>query len=137
MPQIENNHVKLAADWGDEPILADCAPDLLHIVMVNLLSNGVKYGNQGGEMRVRVRCEDGRVAVSVWNEGPGFKEEDRGHLFRKFSRLKSPELMKRKGTGVGLYTTWRIVKAHNGDIGARSELGKWAEFTFEIPQTRA
>jgi hypothetical protein len=55
-------------------------------------------------------------------------------LFKRFSRLKSPELMKEKGTGVGLYTTWRIIQLHHGRIIADSAPGEWASFTFRIPQ---
>jgi len=106
---------------------------LLQIVVVNLLSNAVKYGNEGGEVRLTVRNEDDRLITSVWNEGPGFPEEEQSKLFRKFSRIQTPELLQRKGTGVGLYTTWRIVQSHQGRIEARSKHGEWAEFTFTIP----
>jgi len=106
----------------------------LLIAVVNLLGNAVKYGEQDGEIRVRIEAPADRVRVSVWNRGPGFPREERSKLFRKFSRLQTPELLKRKGTGVGLYTTWRVLQLHGGRVWARSELGQWAEFTFEIPQ---
>jgi len=81
-----------------------------------------------------VRRDPDLLAVTVWNEGPGFPESERGKLFRKFSRLQVPELLRRKGSGVGLYTSWRIVNLHGGRISARSEPGAWAEFSFTIPQ---
>jgi len=74
------------------------------------------------------------VALAVWNEGPGFPEAEKSRLFRKFSRLQTPELLKQKGTGVGLYTSWRIVRLHGGRIRADSEEGHWAEFRVELPQ---
>jgi signal transduction histidine kinase/CRP-like cAMP-binding protein len=132
-PQIEDRGMRLTRDWNGQSIALQCAPDLLQIVMVNLLTNAVKYGNQDGEIRVRVRKDEGRMTASVWNEGPGFPEEERTRLFRKFSRLRTPELLKRKGTGVGLYTAWRIIQSHRGKIQATSEHGKWAEFSFELP----
>ena len=61
-------------------------------------------------MRVSVEHSADRFSVVVWNEGPGFPDSQRGRLFRKFSRLDTPELRERKGTGVGLYTSWRIVQ---------------------------
>lgn len=110
-------------------------PDLLQIVMVNLLGNAIKYGVQGGTLRLGAGvAEEGGWNLSVWNEGPGFPDDQRPRLFRKFSRLQTPELQKRRGTGVGLYTCWRIVKLHGGTIRAASEPGQWAEFTFTIPQ---
>jgi signal transduction histidine kinase len=112
----------------------ECDPELLKIVMVNLLGNAAKYGLEKGEIRLRVERNETGVRVSVWNEGPGFPPEQKGRLFRKFSRLQTPELLQRKGTGVGLYSVWRIIQLHGGRIWANSELGKWAEFIFEIPQ---
>lgn len=75
----------------------------------------------------------GGSAFTVWNEGPGFPAAQRARLFRKFSRLDTPELMKRKGTGVGLYTSWRIVSLPGGRIDASSEEGSWAEFRVQLP----
>jgi signal transduction histidine kinase len=70
----------------------------------------------------------------VWNEGPGFAPEDRGRLFQRFSRLRSSHGDNKRGTGVGLYSSWRIIQLHNGRIRARSEPGEWAEFAFELAQ---
>ena len=133
-PQIEQRRVRLQQDLPSGPVMAECDPELLQIVLVNLLGNAVKYGNEGGEVRLTVRREPDLLAVTVWNEGPGFPESERGKLFRKFSRLQVPELLRRKGSGVGLYTSWRIVNLHGGRISARSEPGAWAEFSFTIPQ---
>ena len=71
----------------------------------------------------------------MWNEGPGFSPEDRGRLFQRFSRLRSrTETKGASGTGVGLYSAWRIIQLHSGRIRARSEPGSWAEFAFELAQ---
>lgn len=131
---IEDRGVALEREVPKTPLRIECDPGLLNIVMVNLLGNAVKYGNKDGRIRVRIKKPDGELAVSVWNEGPGFPKSERSKLFKKFSRLQSKELMERKGTGVGLYTTWRIIQAHGGRIWADSEEGAWAEFHFEIPQ---
>jgi signal transduction histidine kinase len=112
----------------------ECDAGLLQIVLVNLLGNAAKYGRQGGRIRLEAEALAGRVRVSVWNEGPGFPPGERGRLFRKFSRLQSPALRAQKGTGVGLYTAWRIVRLHGGRMDAASREGQWAEFSFELPQ---
>jgi signal transduction histidine kinase len=130
---LDRRGMRLELDLPDETATAECDPGLLRIVVVNLLSNAVKYGDEGGVIRVRVVREPARLEVAVWNQGPGFLPEDRGRLFRRFSRLRTPGETKR-GTGVGLYSAWRIVHLHNGRIRARSEHGSWAEFAFELPQ---
>ena len=69
----------------------------------------------------------------MWNTGPGFSQSQQDKLFRRFSRLDDPALKSRRGTGVGLYNSWRIVQLHKGRITADSQQGEWAEFSFEIP----
>jgi signal transduction histidine kinase len=125
--------VELPAELGS--IEADAA--LLRLVLVNLLSNAVKYGRDGGRLRVRGRRDSGGVEVTVWNEGVGFTAAERALLFRKFSRLQNPELLRRKGTGVGLYTVRRLVAKHGGRVLARSEPGEWAELGCWLPQPPA
>jgi len=133
MPQIEERKIQFVKLVPKGLPAMACDPSLLKIVVVNLLGNAVKYGNEGGEVRLTVSQEDGVMRTVVWNEGPGFPKEEQKRLFRKFSRLNTPELMQRKGTGVGLYTCWRIIQLHNGKIKGASEHGQWAEFVFEVP----
>jgi len=141
-PQLEAKDVRLVITDpnGAEPRVC-CDPDLMRIVLVNLLDNAVKYGRENGEIRVTIEIAASRhlgpetLRVSVWNEGPGFSPAQRNKLFRRFSRLDSPELKGTKGTGVGLYNAWRIVQLHHGRITAESRQGEWARFSFEIPAT--
>lgn len=132
-PQAEARGITIETALPGEPLLWSCEPGLLQIAVTNLVSNGIKYGNDGGRVRVDMARAEGAVRLSVWNEGPGFPPDQHKHLFKRFSRLKTPELMARKGTGVGLYTTWRVVGLHGGTIAARSEPGAWAEFTITLP----
>lgn len=130
----EEKGIRIASDGLTALPPITCDPHLMKVVMVNLLGNAVKYGIEQGEVRLRAEMKAQRLRVSVWNKGPGFPKGERHKLFRKFSRLADPELKKRKGTGVGLYTTWRIIQLHGGQLWADSKHGQWAEFGFEIPQ---
>lgn len=116
---------------GPLPVLLD--PELMTVVLVNLLGNGAKYAREGGEVRLSARRAGESLRVAVRNEGPGFRPEERTRLFRRFSRLPDPELAGRPGSGVGLYTCRRIVALHGGRIDADSEPGQWAELRFEVP----
>jgi len=131
--QYEEKKILLERE-GEAPAGVQCDPGLLQIVATNLLGNAAKYGNEGGRAVLSCSGNGAGFGFSVWNEGPGFPAAQKGNLFRRFSRLRTPELMKRKGTGVGLYTSWYIVQAHGGRIGAESEEGHWARFRVEIPQ---
>ena len=133
-PQLEARRMRLEQNLPAAVTPVELDPQLLRIVMVNLLGNAVKYGHEDGEIRLTVDQDEAELRVSVWNEGPGFPDAERSRLFRKFSRLQTPELRSRKGTGIGLYTCWRIIQMHGGRIEADSEHGRWAEFRFRIPQ---
>ena len=126
--------MKLIRLFPETTVGAECDPHLLKMVLVNFLSNAVKYGRPGGEIRLHVNRILGRLDVAVWNEGLGFTEADRPRLFQKFSRLEESGAKGPRGTGLGLYNAWRIIQLHHGRTQAFSESGEWAEFTFSIPQ---
>jgi len=134
LPQIQEKEQVLERTYASEAFEVDVDPALMKIVLVNFIGNASKYGNPKGLIRIRVERSDTGFVVGVYNEGPGWPAEERSKLFRKFSRIQTPELQTRKGTGVGLYTSWRIVRLHGGRVDAHSEHGHWAEFSVEIPQ---
>lgn len=114
-------------------VRVECDVTLIKIVTNNLLSNAIKYGDENGIIDITLTSDDKDLTLSIRNTGPGFPEEAKVKLFRKFSRIEKTELMKRKGTGVGLYNSWKIIKLHNGQIWAESKENEWAEFSFKIP----
>jgi hypothetical protein len=133
-PKVEDAGVYLetALDPGTPRVPGD--PALLKIAVVNLLDNAVKYSRPSGHVRIGLApAEPGGLVLRVWNEGPGFAPEERRQLFRRFSRIPAPALMERPGTGLGLYTSWRIVRLHGGKMEADSSEGEWAEFSFILP----
>jgi signal transduction histidine kinase len=137
---LETRGMRLVVVTPGEPNPAVCCdPALMRVVFVNLLDNAVKYGREGGEVRVTIEVATSRhvrpeaLRITVWNEGPGFSPAQRNRLFRRFSRLDDPETKGTRGTGVGLYNAWRIVQLHRGHITAEAKKGEWARFTVEIP----
>ncbi|MBN1551535.1 GAF domain-containing sensor histidine kinase [bacterium] len=131
---VERRVMEIKIDKPDYPIIVDCDPALFRTVLLNLLSNAIKYGYPVGEITIKMCLEDAKFVLSVKNDGFGFPPEQQMNLFKKFSRLRIPELFKQEGTGLGLYTVWRIVRLHQGMITAESKYKLWAEFIIEIPQ---
>ena len=137
-PQFDAHGQELIVDVPESSPEMCCDATLLRIALVNLLDNASKYGNEGGRLWLTVEytSEDWshlpKLKVRVKNEGPGFSPGQKNKLFRRFSRLDDPALKTRRGTGVGLYNTWRIIQLHEGRITAESKQGEWAEFSFEI-----
>jgi len=134
--KLQDKKIKLIKNYNkNKDILVNLDPKLLKIVMVNLLDNAIKYSfDTDSEIDITVERREKNLFVSVKNTGYGFPEEQKDLLFKKFSRIQTSELLKKKGSGIGLYTCWRIINLHKGIIRANSELGKYAEFHFKIPE---
>lgn len=135
LPQIEQKKMvfEQKIDGNQYPLSID--PNLIKIVVINLLGNGAQYGREGGKIGLNVDFKNEGVYVSVKNEGVGFTEDAKSKLFRKFSRLETSKALGIKGTGLGLYITWWIVTQHKGWIDAVSEIDKYAKFTFFLPRS--
>ncbi|MCX8124024.1 MAG: GAF domain-containing sensor histidine kinase [Spirochaetes bacterium] len=129
-PQADAKHITIEKHYED--VKLQCDPDAMKIVMHNLLSNAIKYNIDNGIIRITVTRED-VCRIVVYNTGPGFPEEQKHKLFKRFSRIETDELLARRGSGIGLFVSWNIVYLHNGKIYAHSVPGQYAEFTVELP----
>jgi signal transduction histidine kinase len=113
------------------PVEADRAK--LRRVLVNLVSNAIKFTSRGGRITVRGAREDGQVRISVSDTGVGIAPDDVKRLFDKYEQARSRATRGEKGTGLGLYITKQLVELHGGEIKVESELGKGSTFSFAIP----
>jgi signal transduction histidine kinase/CheY-like chemotaxis protein len=98
-----------------QPLVALADRTRLWQVVLNLVSNAVKYGKQGGEVRVGVHAEGGRVVIEVADDGPGLPPESVNRLFRPFERLGA-ERSGVEGTGLGLALSHAVVTAMGGTL---------------------
>ncbi len=117
------------------PVLGD--RDELVRVFENLIENGIKYGQSGG--RVDVRVETGPVVppteltVHVRDFGPGIAEEHLPRLTERFYRADQAESRVQGGTGLGLAIVKHIVNRHRGRLAVTSQLGQGATFSVTLP----
>lgn len=107
--------------------------ELVEYAFYNLLSNAVKYSPEATVVTVSGLHENGRVRVSVADQGVGMDAKDTHRIFEKFYRTKAAEQSNEKGTGIGLSIVDQIVQQHHGTITVRSELGKGSTFTVSLP----
>ena len=112
------------------PVRAD--PERIRQLLLNLLTNAVKYTVAGDEVEVRAAAEDGAVAVSVRDHGPGISTEDQRVIFEKFGRASMTGGSK-PGAGLGLFIARSIAEAHGGSIDVDSREGAGATFTVRLP----
>ncbi|HPW17776.1 MAG TPA: response regulator [Candidatus Aminicenantes bacterium] len=134
MPGIRDNVRKMpvVTEFEGDPVI-EGDPNLLKILVGNLVNNAVKYGAEGTPVRVRLGVKDGELVFSVRNEGVGIPEEDLPRLFKRFERIKQKGTEGVKGSGLGLYISKTVVDKHKGRIWAEGEPGKWIEFFVALP----
>jgi signal transduction histidine kinase len=120
----------------------DCAPALGQVtaderkvkqILVNLLTNAVKFTPDGGRVDVIARRGSDAIEIAVRDTGIGIAPEDHEAVFEEFRQVGRHYTNKQEGTGLGLTLTRRFVELHGGRIWVESELGKGATFTFTIP----
>lgn len=108
--------------------------DRLKQVLINLVSNAITYTPEGGEVRLGLRKENGRAALSVADTGPGIPKEEIPHIFKRFYRTeKARTRSEDSGVGLGLSIVYWIVQNHEGEIEVNSERGEGTTFTVYLP----
>jgi signal transduction histidine kinase len=135
VPEVKDNlkGMPLQTEMGEDVILHG-DPELLRIVVRNLVGNAIKYGRENTPIRVKIERRGAEVVLSVRNEGVGISAEDiKTRLFGRFERLKQKGTEGVKGSGLGLYICRKIVDKHHGRIWAESEPGRGAEFFVALP----
>ena len=111
-------------------VIADS--DAMYQVLYNLVDNAVKFAYDRGILRIQLKNEGAYVRVTVYNEGQGVSKEDMPHLFDRFYKADKSRGLDKTGTGLGLNIARVIVLAHDDDICAESEEGKYCSFTFKL-----
>ncbi len=134
---LDNKPVEIKLELPDEPFRYYGDPVRIWQVILNLLSNGIKYTNEGTVTVTAEKTKDeslGRAArISVRDTGIGIKPEDLRRLFQKFTQLDASSTRKVGGTGLGLVITDQFAKMHGGRIDVTSQYGVGSEFTVILP----
>jgi signal transduction histidine kinase len=133
IPEAKNKGLKLEVTLDKDLPLVEADPDRLDQVLINLVSNAIKFTLQGGLIEISSSVKNGALLASVKDSGPGVSEMDKKRLFDKFFRSQQAITQNVKGTGLGLAIAKGIVEQHHGKIWLESELGKGSTFYFSLP----
>lgn len=119
-----------------KPMIMQADTEKIVRIFHNLLSNALKYGKNGKNIRISVQEQENNVLVSVKNDGEKLSKEALIQLFERFYRAETSRSQETSGTGLGLAIAQSIVDLHNGEITARIEHG-WTVFDVLLPLKRS
>lgn len=105
----------------------------IYQVLVNLLTNAIKYSPKGGEILVSTEVKDGKAIVSVRDSGIGIDEKFQKKIFERLYQVTDSAEKTYPGLGVGLYVSSQIINEHKGNIWVESEKNKGSTFHFSLP----
>ncbi|MBQ5756551.1 MAG: DUF4118 domain-containing protein [Erysipelotrichaceae bacterium] len=117
---------------SDDLLFAEMDPKLITQVLVNLLSNAVKYTPDGSEIIIRLQKEDGEIAVSVEDNGPGIPDENKAHIFDLYYTGSAGKSDSYRSMGIGLHLCRMILHAHGREIEVLDNQPHGAVFRFTL-----
>ncbi|MEM8609663.1 MAG: HAMP domain-containing sensor histidine kinase [Myxococcota bacterium] len=123
----------------DREIVVNTDRAALEIVVKNLIDNAAKYSGTPARVEVTARRQDERrVLLEVRDRGIGIDRKDLKRVFHRFYRVEDQEVRERRGTGLGLFVVWALVKQLGGKVEALSDgRGQGTTMRVELPQTRS
>ncbi len=107
--------------------------DRLGQVLINLLTNAIKYSPQADKVIVHLSTEQGQAIVSVQDFGIGIAKEYQQYIFDRFYRVTAPQEQTYPGLGIGLYISSEIIRRHHGRLEVESHKGEGSTFSFVLP----
>ena len=130
----EKKGQSLSFDGVFDPVTVYGDKIRLEQVIINIVSNAIKYTGEGGKIRLKLQTVGDTVEILVADNGMGIPKEDLPRLFERFYRVEKARTSDKGGTGLGLAIAKEFAAAHGGDIRVASELGKGTVFTIVLPK---
>ena len=124
----QKKHIAISMNAPDT-IMLRADQDKIERICYNLLSNALKYTSEGGEITLTAKEENGRVMISVADNGCGISSDELPYIFDRFYQAKNAG----RGTGIGLAIVKAFTELHHGEVSATSIEGKGSTFTIHIP----
>ena len=130
---FEKKQISLKVAFENDLETIECDPDKIQEVLVNLISNALKFTPQNGWVQVSAKREGKNLTFQVIDSGIGIKPEDQVKIFHPFHHVQKTGLQGEDSTGLGLALAKRIVEAHHGEIHVESQVGAGSTFWILLP----
>ncbi|MCU9809046.1 HAMP domain-containing histidine kinase [Paraclostridium sp. AKS46] len=129
---VKSNNLSIIFDTDTEEKIIAFDPDNMERIILNLISNAIKFNKPEGKIEVFISCKDS-IEISVKDSGIGIPEDKIDKIFERFEQVKNNS--KIEGSGIGLNLVKSLVEMNNGSIKVKSDLGKGSRFSIVLPNT--
>ncbi|AGK96994.1 PAS domain-containing sensor histidine kinase [Clostridium pasteurianum] len=130
---VQSKGMRITFDTNSEEKIIACDTDKIERIILNLISNAIKFSEPGDEIYVDVFDKDGTVEISVKDNGIGIAKDCLNIIFERFKQVDKSFARNAEGSGIGLCLVKSIVELHGGKIRVESKLGKGSKFNIELP----
>ena len=132
--KIDDKHLDVEFEADNDEMCANADKDAIYQVLYNLCHNAIKFSREGGKFRISLKvAENGKIKVSVYDEGQSLTAEDKKMVFERFYKTDKSRGLDKNGVGLGLYICKTIIDAHGETIGVESDEGS-CEFHFTVKE---
>ncbi|MVX62596.1 PAS domain S-box protein [Clostridium chromiireducens] len=137
VPYAEDKGIELVFDTDVEEKIIAFDVDKMERIILNLLSNALKFTDRGGYIYISIKDKDEKVEISVKDTGIGIAVDKKEFIFGRFTQVNKSLKRNHEGTGIGLSLVKSFVELHNGEIKLESKLGHGSEFTVVLPSRQS
>lgn len=130
---IENKGIDLIFDTNCEEKIIACDPDKIERIILNLMSNAIKYTKENGKICVNLNIDENKACISIEDSGIGISKDKLDLIFERYKQVDNALTRKSGGSGIGLSLVKSLVELHGGSIYVTSKEGIGTKFTFELP----
>lgn len=134
LPLANKKQIQLFNNAAGSPFTANVDAHRIVQVLVNLISNAIKFSPAGGNISVGLRTSDTKIEIQVADQGRGIPQEMLNDVFNRFQQVQKGDATEKGGSGLGLAICKSLIELHNGTISVNSELGKGSVFTIVLPR---
>lgn len=130
---IRAKNISITFDTEVEEKIIAVDEEKIERIMLNILSNAVKFTDENGSIFVNVYDKGKFVEISIRDTGIGIPEDKLDYIFGRFAQVDKSTTRNNEGSGIGLALVESLVKLHNGNVYVQSKLGEGTEFTIQFP----
>lgn len=133
---VRNAGLAIKFEFNTDELIIACDPEKMEKILLNILSNAIKFTEPGGSIYIKLNAGEDRVNISIKDTGIGIPKDKIEKVFDRFKQVNSLKHRANEGSGIGLYLVKEWILAHKGEIFVKSKENEGTEFIIKLPNKK-